>query len=144
MAVTTKAPMKSKRQPWNWLKVRTLVLLLLEAQPGSANKPLTVREISVLTGCELKSLKASVGRWNRWGYLQRHGELTASYSLTPLGYGRLQAYKSGWFKFRRGQKAKFYIIDVNKIMLELIARNPERYSPYLRSLVSMQRGEEPI
>ena len=109
------------KTPWNHAKLTVLALLLLQAQPSMPHRPLSLREIRSKTGLKYRSLATSLPKWVRWGYLNVHYGASKRYSLTPKGYKTLRSFKEGFFKFRRGQRTKFYIVDINRIIKELIA-----------------------
>jgi len=110
------------KTPWNHAKLAVLALLLLQIQPGMPHRPLSLREIYEITRLKYRSLATLLPKWVRWGYINVHYGVNKRYSLTPKGYKRLRSFKEGFFKFRKGQKVKFYIVDVNRIIKELIKR----------------------
>lgn len=110
------------KTPWNHCKLAVLALLLLQVQPGMPHKPLSLREIHLMTGLKYHSLATLLPKWVRWGYLRVHRHIDKYYSLTPKGYKTLRSFKNGFLVYRRGQKVKFYIVDINRIVKELIAK----------------------
>ena len=107
---------------WNHAKLTVLALLLLQLQPNMNHKPLSLCEIHLKTGLKYHSLATLLPKWVRWGYLRVHGGIDKYYSLTPKGYKTLRSFNDGFFVYRRGQKVKFYQVNMSRIIKELIAR----------------------
>lgn len=109
---------------WNRLKCKALLLLYLRAERLGNNKEAAIglSEIHQLSGVNYNSLKASIGKWHRWGYLRR-------YRIKKRFYGYVIGEVYGYSITTKGvawvEWARFYL-PVSEYLAEIQRWQAER------------------